>query len=257
MPPRLRSPNFSTPITSCPSVRPQSIAQSSRSTRDFSQSSCRQVTQRRRKFYEWLNGPGRALKQPLPGSTNYLGAYDRYGNLVRANNVPTADAKASEEAEAKEKGENAEGEEGEGKAVTAQGQESLEALEKAVREEGNLEKADKKGGEPQLPAESAEDLRPFPLNRYFRSQPVLSEELREAIYQFVVKEGKTVSLASITFGVSNERVGAVVRLKQMEKQWIAQVCSQPLTLSSPASYDELYNIRLVFKTPTWFQTFSM
>jgi len=77
-------------------------------------------------------------------------------------------------------------------------------------------------GDGKLPPETAEDLRPFPLNQYFRSQPVLSEDLREAIYKRVKKDGATVSLASVEFGVSNERVGAVVRLKQMEKEWIAQ-----------------------------------
>ncbi|KAL5403345.1 hypothetical protein PMIN04_012850 [Paraphaeosphaeria minitans] len=217
MPPRLRSPNFPS-VSSCPSARAQSIAQPARTARDFSQSSCRQVTLRRRKFYEWLNGPGRALKQPLPGSTNYLGAYDKFGNLVRGNVAPEKTPKKPKEGEAATK-EGAEGE----VAVTAEGQESADALDDALRQHEKEEQASKKkDGVQKLPPETAEDLRPFPLNRFFRSQPVLSEELREAIYQFVVKEGKTVPLASITFGVSNERVGAVVRLKQVEKQWIAQ-----------------------------------
>ncbi|KAF2438411.1 hypothetical protein P171DRAFT_436902 [Karstenula rhodostoma CBS 690.94] len=217
MPPRLRSPNFPS-VSSCPSVRPQSIAQPARTARDFSQSSCRQVTQRRRKFYAWLNGPGRALKQPLPGSTNYLGAYDKFGNLVRGT-LPekTPDKPKPKEGEAATQG----GAEGEA-AAAVEGQESADELEAAVREHEKAERASKKDSDQTLPPETLEDLRPFPLNKFFRSQPVLSEELREAIYQFVVKEGKTVPLASITFGVSNERVGAVVRLKQMEKQWIAQ-----------------------------------
>jgi hypothetical protein len=252
MPPRLRSPNFPS-ASSCPSVRPQSIAPSARTARDFSQSSCRQVTQRRRKFYEWLNGPGRALKQPLPGSTNYLGAYDKFGNLVRAGSVPEKPEKIPakpKEGEAVVK----EGAEGEG-ATSVEGQESADALDAALRQHEKEEQASKpkKGDEQRLPPETAEDLRPFPLNKFFRSQPVLSEELREAIYRFVVKEGKTVPLASITFGVSNERVGAVVRLKQMEKQWIAQVrLHLPLQAFLPL-HDEQYNIRLVFKTPTWLQ----
>ncbi|KAJ4356743.1 uncharacterized protein N0V89_004779 [Didymosphaeria variabile] len=216
MPPRLRSPNFSS-VSSCPSVRPQSIAQPARAARDFSQSSCRQVTQRRRKFYEWLNGPGRALKQPLPGSTNYLGAYDKFGNLVRGGTMPEKAPEKPKEGEAAAK-EGAEGE----SAPVVEGQESADELDAALRQHEKEEQATKKDDENKLPPETAEDLRPFPLNKFFRSQPVLSEELREAIYQFVVKEGKTVPLASITFGVSNERVGAVVRLKQMEKQWIAQ-----------------------------------
>ena len=236
MPPRLRSPNFSASVTSCPSVRPQSITQPSRAARDFSQSSCRQVTQRRRKFYEWLNGPGRALKQPLPGSTNYLGAYDRYGNLVRATYVSEQAANDTKPAEEGTEAGSTEGKDAEG-AKASSGQESLENIEKALREREQKEKAEKKPDEAKLPEESAEDLQPFPANRFFRSQPVLSEELREAIYQFVVKEGKTVPLASITFGVSNERVGAVVRLKQMEKQWIAQVCLH-FSLYSHAFHDE-------------------
>lgn len=145
--------------------------------RHFSQTSCLKVTLRRRKFYEWLNGPGRQLREPIPDSTNYLGAYDKYGNLVRAGPGWRRD--------------------GTGKIAT-----------------------ETKTGK--LPPETAEDLRPFPLNQYFRSQSVLSEDLREAIYKRVMKDGATVSLASVEFGVSNERVGAVVRLKQMEKEWVAQ-----------------------------------
>lgn len=248
MPPRLRSTNFSS-VSSCPSVRPQSIAQPGRTARDFSQSSCRQVTQRRRKFYEWLNGPGRALKQPLPRSTNYLGAYDKYGNLIRANAVPEQTPDKSKASEAEEGAEEED-------VLVAKGQESADELDAALRQHEKEEQASsKKDGEQVLPPETAEDLRPFPLNRFFRSQPVLSEELREGIYQFVVKEGKTVPLASITFGVSNERVGAVVRLKQMEKQWIAQVRSHLPSQSRLPFHDDLYNIRLVFKTPTWLQTF--
>lgn len=111
--------------------------------------------------------------------------------------------------------------------ATPTGQENLDDLEAAIRsgeaEEKETKQKDLEVDDAKLPPETAEDLRPFPLNPYFRSQPVLSEELREAIYQRVKKDGATVSLASVEFGVSNERVGAVVRLKQMEKEWIAQV----------------------------------
>ncbi|KAJ4290263.1 hypothetical protein N0V90_010478 [Kalmusia sp. IMI 367209] len=222
MPPRLRSPNFPSAVPSCPPVRLQSISPSTRTARDFSQSSCRQVTLRRRKFYEWLNGPGRALKQPLPSSTNYLGAYDKFGNLVRAGQGRPSEKETDTNAKEQDPSKNVEGlEKAEGE-TTSEGQESLEELDAAARQEAKAEQAGKKDDEEKLPPETVEDLRPYPLNKFFRSQPVLSEDLREAIYQFVVKEGKTVPLASITFGVSNERVGAVVRLKQMEKQWIAQ-----------------------------------
>lgn len=149
------------------------------------------------------------MKQPLPSSTNYLGAYDRYGNLVRApagwQRDPPEKGK-EREVNVENDTEKKEGEE------TPEGQKSIDALEASAKEEKKTK----------LAQETAEDLRPFPINPYFRSQPVLSEELREAIYQRVKRDGITVSLASIEFGVSNERVGAVVRLKQMEKEWIAQ-----------------------------------
>lgn len=230
MPPRLRSSNLSSsaassPFSSCTSVRPKSIAQPAQPSRQFSHTPCQQITLRRRKFYEWLNGPGRQLKEPLPGSTNYLGAYDKYGNLVRAGPGWRRDAPkpsgqeqlAAAETKVEKATEDA----------TPTGQENLDDLEAAIRsgeaEEKETKQKDLEVDDAKLPPETAEDLRPFPLNPYFRSQPVLSEELREAIYQRVKKDGATVSLASVEFGVSNERVGAVVRLKQMEKEWIAQV----------------------------------
>lgn len=154
-------------------------------------------------MYNWLNGPGQQLKHPLPGSTNYLGAYSKDGRLLRAG----PDWRRPEPGEAEKKPADAESEEPE------------DDLEMAVRRD---EEKKQKQANSELPPETREDLRPFPLNTHFRSQPVLSEELREAIYNRVVNGGASVSLASVEFGVSNERVGAVVRLKQLEKQWIAE-----------------------------------
>lgn len=258
MPPRIRSSKFSslprpTPSQSS-STRPQVITQNVQSSRQFSQTPCQQATLRRRKFYEWLNGPGRQLKEPLPDSTNYLGAYDRYGNLVRAGpGYQRGAAKPQVEGETKLTETTNEAAASTEEVKTPEGQESLEELESAARKE-DAAKKDAKDDNSKLPPETAEDLRPFPLNQYFRSQPVLSEDLREAIYQRVKRDGATVSLASVEFGVSNERVGAVVRLKQMEKEWVAQVCLNSL-FTAPFPYDMMrhYKIRLVFKTPTWFQ----
>lgn len=255
MPPRIRSSNLPS-ATSLP-LRPQTASQPAKTSREFSQSTCRQVTLRRKKFYEWLNGPGRALKQPLPKSTNYLGAYDKYGNLVRATRGGQQQFRGNEKKEDVSNTDALVTEEVEGKDKKPEGQESADELEMEVRrqedEEKTAKKKDQQGDE--LPPETLEDLRPFPLNKFFRSQPVLSEELREAIYQSVVKEERTVALASVMYGVSNERVGAVVRLKQIEKEWIAQVRFQ---LVEPALHQldvmKLFKIRLVFKTPTWLQT---
>lgn len=77
-----------------------------------------------------------------------------------------------------------------------------------------------------LPPETVEDLRPYPLNRHFRSQPVLSEAFREEIWRRVTREGQDIHLISSGMGVSVERVAAVVRLKELEKRWEREV-SQP------------------------------
>ena len=81
-------------------------------------------------------------------------------------------------------------------------------------------------------------LRPFPENPSFVSQPVLSEELREIIYLKVVRDGLTVRTVSTLMGVSMERVGAVVRMKQMERDWVKDVSFLPFffPLSSPSHH---------------------
>ena len=64
---------------------------------------------------------------------------------------------------------------------------------------------------------------PFPLNPHFRSHPVLSEDLKEHIHNLVMVRGRTVRSVSAELGVSLERVSAVVRLKEVEKKWVAEV----------------------------------
>lgn len=76
----------------------------------------------------------------------------------------------------------------------------------------------------QLPRERASDLRPYPLNNDFRSQSVLSEELREEIYKKIVDEKVDLSTVSALYGVDMRRVAAVVRLKTIERNWVSQVC---------------------------------
>lgn len=74
-------------------------------------------------------------------------------------------------------------------------------------------------GDGKIPPETNRDLMPFPKNSSFISQRVLSEELREEIWSRIMKEGKTVREVSAGLGVSMERVGAVVRLMEIEKEW--------------------------------------
>ena len=160
-------------------------------------------------MFRWLNGPGAVFRDPLPGSTNYLNAYDPQGNLIRARAAP--------------KSTNGDG-------------------SKSTGEEGSLDRPDAVLGRSQLdqniasgkpiPRETADDLMPFPLNRQFRSQPVLSEELRDEIYRRIDQEKKSVRTVSAELGVEMQRVGAVFRLKTIENQWVQEVCRNILRIRS-------------------------
>jgi Eukaryotic mitochondrial regulator protein len=78
-------------------------------------------------------------------------------------------------------------------------------------------------------AEGSKTLtRPFPLNRHFFSQPVLSNALRNEIWKRVKVDGKSVRTVSVEMGVEMRRVGAVVRLVEVEKRMRKEVCLLPM-----------------------------
>lgn len=66
--------------------------------------------------------------------------------------------------------------------------------------------------------------RPFPSNPTYVSQPVLSEAAREEIYRRVTHKDEPIKVVSADLGVDHRRVAAVVRMKEIEKQWEKQVC---------------------------------
>lgn len=66
------------------------------------------------------------------------------------------------------------------------------------------------------------EFQPFQHNPHFKSQPVLSEELREEIWRRIMKEQIPITQVSRDFGVDMHRIGAVVRLKELEKKWEAE-----------------------------------
>jgi hypothetical protein len=153
----------------------------------------------------------------LNGSTNYLGAYNAQGQLKRV-------VEAAAEAERKKKKE-------EGKAN--------EPANLSASESGESEEAKEFKGE--IPPETTRDLTPFPLNKSFVSQPVLSDDLREEIWKRVMQDGKSVRVVSAELGVEMSRVGAVVRLKEVEKEWEQTVSSASISFSSHL-YDDLLKI---------------
>ncbi|KAG6367086.1 hypothetical protein INS49_001268 [Diaporthe citri] len=64
--------------------------------------------------------------------------------------------------------------------------------------------------------------RPFPSNPAFISQPVLSEEARELIWNKVMVKWEGVKAVSAELGVDQKRVAAIVRMKEVEKDWEAK-----------------------------------
>lgn len=93
----------------------------------------------------------------------------------------------------------------------------------AYDNKGNLKRAlYATPGEP-LPPAGGSDLRPFPKNDSFISQPVTSEALREVVWEKIMKNGLSVKEVSMELGIEMSRVGAIVRLKEVEKAWQRQV----------------------------------
>lgn len=52
---------------------------------------------------------------------------------------------------------------------------------------------------------------------------MLSEPMRNIIYKKVMEEGSALKAVSEELGVDVRRVAAVVRLKEVEKQWVKDV----------------------------------
>ena len=197
----------------------------------------------RAEMFRWLNGPGSAFRHPLPGSTNYLNAYDRYGDLIRAKDRSRGRIEEEDDKEDEREANKEEDTDEDGVIIPKRTRKTKDARIKGPK------------NAPALPKESTEDLMPYPMNPQFRSQHVLSEELKDAIYERVMIGGQSVRNVSATLGVEMNRVGAVVRLKALEKEWEKEVCHlifDLLVLEENIThfYDEKKPIRLVLKTST-------
>lgn len=181
-------------------------------------------------MFAWLSGPGKAFREPLSNSTNYLSAYDKQGQLLRA----------------REDGDRRNKELGDSGSEDGSQRPNLEdetTEDDSYRQEEQTEKMrldamelERRGG---IPREGPRDLRPYPLNRDFRSQAVLSEELREKLYELVMDHGLDLKSVSAAFGVDIRRVAAVVRLKSLERQWVEEVSHTiPASSSTVLLFDE-------------------
>ncbi|TGO58247.1 hypothetical protein BCON_0057g00340 [Botryotinia convoluta] len=142
----------------------------------------RRATRARRSLFRWLGTQGENFRNPLDNSTNYMGAYNNDGKLKRV--------------------------------VEA----AADARKDGVPKPDSQNEPDANGNK-ELPPQTARDMIPFPGNRKFISQSVLSEELRELIWTKIMQDAKSVREVSAELGVEMSRVGAVVRLKEIEKEW--------------------------------------
>lgn len=79
---------------------------------------------------------------------------------------------------------------------------------------------------------------PFPLNPLYTSPRVLTDEAREIVWEEVMKSGKSLKVVSAEYGIDVQRVAAIVRLKEVQRQWEAQVRILK-TLSCPPPFPEI------------------
>jgi hypothetical protein len=184
---------------------------------------------------EWLDSTGEQYRRPRPGSTNYLQDKDGGG---RERLVGGGGGKKGRQRGQDEEGAQEEGEEGLEELLP----EDDAAAGGAERPSGLLAEMESSVGGEVEAAAGAEGTRarlqgavkkgrlnrgpmPYGLNRYYRSERVLSEELREAI--FAEWKQKEMPLAEISqrYQVCVERVAAVVRMKQIERDWLDEVRS--------------------------------
>lgn len=59
----------------------------------------------------------------------------------------------------------------------------------------------------------------------------MDDRARELIWEKVMRNGETIKTVSAELGVDITRVAAVVRLKEVEKDWVAKVSLFPVHFS--------------------------
>lgn len=168
------------------------------SSRTFSSTSRKNVTRKRRQMYAWLESQGAAFRDHIPGSTNYLGAYNKSGVLLRMSRSRQGAGEQPKTGQDRDLQE----------INNADGLENIETKSNT-----------KEYSATEIPPETRFDRIPFPSHKDYVSEQVLSEEFRENIWYKVMKEGLTVREVSALTSVEMSRVGAVVRMKEIEKTW--------------------------------------
>lgn len=163
-------------------------------------------TRRRLQMFDWLNREGVALKTYVPGAPYYL--TNLIQDRVSGGRKPSAsEAGAADAADA---------------ADTVR-ETSVKADADADADPNANAEADADANTHSQTNEADRPLRPFPLNPHFVSESILSEALRNEIYKRVARDKKSLRSVSLELGVDMRRVGAVVRLVELENRWRSQV----------------------------------
>lgn len=187
------------------------------SGRQFSQSA-RHGTRMRRQMYQWLHGRGAVFRDALPGSTNYLNAYES-NNYIYGGQLKRVlfQRRSGEEGGNRENRSDGPAPRSKNRAYEDEAlDEDLDGRAAAAQQQGQSRDRG-------LPPEMPRDMMPFPMNQHFVSERVLSEEFRNEIYRRNVEEGHSVKVISAQLKVSVERVAAVIRLKAVENEWRKEV----------------------------------
>lgn len=179
-------------------------------------------------MFRWLDGPGSVFQNPLPGSTNYLNAYNSSGELIREKKGGQRREEASQD-------------------------DDVNSESPSI---GGVADLNLSGNSAIIPEMKA-DLQPYPENPQFRSEAVLSEALKTEIYNEITVKGLTVREVSERFRVDMNRVGAVIRLKSVEKNWLEEVRLPLLYLPACCQMMRKTKIRLVLKTSPWLEKLSL
>jgi Eukaryotic mitochondrial regulator protein len=144
---------------------------------------------------------GQKFRNPVSNTTNYLTDYNSRGERVRA----ARDSASRRPARA-----------GEGSRDAPETADS-KALEESAQDDARSRRGQRPG------EETKAGPQPFPLNPHFVSQSVLSESLRHEVWKRVQVDKKSVRQVSVELGVEMRRVGAVVRLYEVERRMKAEV----------------------------------
>lgn len=218
MPPRIRPRRqltVATPsvYTHCPSCLVRTFSSTAPIRAEGRQ---RWYTPRQNAMHKWLMDVGQNFKEPLQ-EPNYLGAYDvrtgRHLGGQRLDRRPSEARGRRGRIPAREEDDDEEIDEDEEVSDRQPKSDDSRRLDAAAVDETKPKREDGNDNE----------MRPFPLNPHFQSESILSEDLRMEVWRRVQNEKKSVRQVSVELGIDMRRVGAVVRLVEVERRMRAEV----------------------------------